>query len=51
MERMAGKIAGDRRFEVMGGVVDQSIASQHSVCHSMRIQVSLLRRHVALFLG
>ena len=45
MERMAGKVAGDRRFEAMGGVIDRLIASQHS------IQVSLLRRHVALFLG
>ena len=27
MERMAGKVAGDRQFEAMGGVVDQSIAS------------------------
>ena len=31
MERMAGKVAGDRQFEAMGGVVDQSIASQHSI--------------------
>ena len=49
MERMAGKVAGDRQFEVMGRVVDQSIVSQHSV--AMHIQVSLLRRHIALFLG
>ena len=28
MECMAGKVAGDRQFEVMGGVVDRSIASQ-----------------------
>ena len=25
------KVAGDRQFEEMGGVIDQSIASQHSV--------------------
>ena len=38
MERLAraygGKaryIAGDRRFEAMGGVVDRSIASQHGI--------------------
>ena len=30
MERMAGKVAGDRQFEAMGGV-DQSIASQNSI--------------------
>ena len=31
MECMAGKVAGDRRFEEMGGVVDRSITSQNSV--------------------
>ena len=31
VESMAGKVAGDRQFEEMGGVVDRSIASQHSV--------------------
>ena len=31
MERMAGKVAGDSQFEVMGGVVDRSIASQNRI--------------------
>ena len=31
MERMAGKVAGDRRFEATGRVVNGSIASQHSI--------------------
>ena len=33
MERMARRVVGDHQFEVMGGVVDQSIASQHSSHH------------------
>ena len=49
MERMAGKVAGDRQFDEMGGVVDRSIDRESTQC--TRIQVSLLRRHVALFLG
>ena len=49
MEPMAGKVAGDRQFEEMGGVVDQSIDRESTQC--TRIQVCLLRRYVALFLG
>ena len=37
MERMAGRVAGDSRFEAMGGVVNRSIASEHN---SHRIRVS-----------
>ena len=46
MERMAGKVEGDHQFEEMGGVVDRSVDRKCT-----RIQVSLLRRHVASFLG
>ena len=49
MERMAGKVAGGRQFEEMGGVVDRSLDRKSTQC--TRIQVSLLRRHVALFFG
>ena len=58
MERLArllingtygGKGSGDRQFEEMGGVVDRSIDCESTQC--TRIQVSLLRRHVTLFLG
>ena len=49
MERMAGKVAGDRQFEEMGRVVDRSIDCESTQC--TRIQVSLLHRHVASFLG
>ena len=49
MERMAGKVAGDHQFEEMGGVVNRSIDHESTQC--THIQVSLLRRYVALFLG
>ena len=31
MERMAGKVAGDRQFEEMGGVGDRSIDCESTV--------------------
>ena len=41
MEYMAGRVAGDHQLEVMGGVIDQSIAVA---------TVKVMRRRVALFL-
>ena len=47
MEHMAGKVAGDRWFDAMGGVIDRSrVKTVHAYLDKL-----IACRNVALFLG